>query len=104
MIAAENGKTAMEKVTVLNGIIGGLNNRISNLQGMVAEYQSKDSVYSKVIHGYVLEVGNLEAQKQTLTNWVQSLERQVKKEKRKRFWTTIAGVVGIGLTAYLSAQ
>lgn len=104
MLAAENGKSAQEKVIVLNGIIEGMDARIKNFQDMIAEYESKDSVYVKIINGYVLEVKNLEAQKETLTQWVKSLEKDLRKEKRKRFWTAVAGVVGIGLTAYLTSQ
>lgn len=104
LIAAENGKAALEKIVVLNSVIADMNGRIENFKNIIAEYQSKDSVYSNIINGYEKEVANLEEQKETLTKWVQSLEKQLKKEKRKRLWTAIAGVVGIGLTAYLTTQ
>lgn len=75
LIAAEQKKVLEERVTILN-------ERIVNLQGIIKDLQGRDSV---TILTYEKQIKELELQRDIN-------EKLLKKEKRKRLWTGIAGV------------
>lgn len=74
LIGAKQGNELKERVTILS-------DRISNLQGIIRDMEYKDSA---TVAGYEKRITELYVQKEIL-------EKLLRKEKRKRFWTSVGG-------------
>jgi hypothetical protein len=84
LVAAEQKKVLDEKIIILN-------ERISNLQGVIKDFQGKDSI---TVLTYETQLKEFRLQKEIL-------ERDIKKLKRKLFWTKAAGIAGIAGAFYI---
>lgn len=91
LIAAEQKKVLESQVTLLNERIFGLNEIIKNLN-------EKDSVSVKT---YNDQLAVMRQQKELFMDQLNGYERLLRKERRKRFWTAVGGVVTTGLATYL---
>jgi hypothetical protein len=92
----------------MKGLIDSLQMRIGNLQGIIGQYQGKDSIQAKIVETYKDEIRSLEGQVAIYKHALQSLEakyqKDLKRERRKRFWTAAAGVAGMIGVAYVCSQ
>ena len=91
---------AAEQKKVLEGQVILLNQRIMGLNDIVRNMVEKDSVTVKL---YTDQIQITKEQKSLYQSQITSLEKAVRKERRKRFWTGAGGVVRTGIALYLFA-
>lgn len=91
---------AAEQKKVLEGQVILLNQRIMGLNDIVRNMVEKDSVTVKL---YNDQIQITKEQKSLCQSQITSLEKAVRKERRKRFWTGAGGVVTTGIALYLFA-
>jgi hypothetical protein len=90
-----------ERIGYLNDDINILNQRIVEKEGIIRDLKSKDSTSSAIIRTYEREIGAIKEQRMILEDQAKIFAKQLKREKRKRFWTAAGGVAGVGIMAYL---
>ncbi len=90
-IAAEQKKVLEQQVYVLN-------ERITGLQKMIVNLNEKDSA---TVEGYQLEIRTMREQQDIFVDQINSFEKLLKKERRKRWWTAAGGFVSVGALTYL---
>ena len=91
MIAKEQKKLFEQQVNVLN-------DRILNYRNIITNLNEKDSA---TIEGYELELKTMREERLIFEDQVKSLEKLLKKEKRKRKWTAAGGLALTGIATYL---
>lgn len=91
---------AAEQKKVLEGQVILLNQRIMGLNDIVRNMVEKDSVTVKL---YTDQIQITKEQKTLYQSQITSLEKAVRKERRKRFWAGAGGVVTTGIALYLFA-
>lgn len=94
MIAAEQKKVLEEQVIVLN-------KRITEKDSIVSLFKSKDDTSKQVIQTYENEIAVMKDQRKIFETEIKQNEKIIRKLKRKVFWTSAAGVVGMGTMAFL---
>jgi len=90
-----------ERIALLNDDINLLNKRIIEKQSIIDDYRDKDTAHIRIVGTYEKEIAVMEEQKKTYQAEIDRLNSELKKEKRKRFWSSVGGVAGIGIMAYL---
>jgi hypothetical protein len=90
-----------ERIGYLNDDINILNQRITEKESIIRDLKSKDSTSSDIIRTYEREIGTMKEQRKILEDQAKDFAKQLKREKRKRFWTAAGGVAGVGIMAYL---
>lgn len=100
-IAKKQRTVLAERIVLLNDEIGLLNKRIAEKQGSIDDYITKDTAHIREVGAYQREIAVMNEQKKTMQSEVDRLTGELKKEKRKRFWTSVGGVAGIGIMGYL---
>lgn len=91
MIAAEQKKVLDEQVILLN-------QRIAGYELMIKEYKEKDTA---TVGGYEREIALMKDQRKIFEGQIKDNEKVIRKLKRKVFWTSAAGVAGMGTMAFL---
>lgn len=75
-----------------------LQDRITELQGIITNLKEKDSVSVQLFRDQ-LEV--MKQQKTLFQDQLNGYERLLRREKRKRFWSSAAGIAATGIATYL---
>jgi len=70
-------------------------------QRQIQNLSSQTANYRNIIATYKLEIKALEDQKILYEKQVASLTKQLKKERRKKKWITVAGTAAVGVLVYL---
>lgn len=91
MIAAQEAKVLKEQKVLLE-------ERIDNLKQQITALEEKDSEKTALFNN---QLANLLEQKAIYTDQINTYEKLLRKERRKRFWTGAAGVVTTGVATYL---
>ena len=94
MIAAEQKKVLEEQVTVLN-------KRIAEKDSIIRLLQFKDETNEQLIQTYIDEMKVMQDQRKIFEGALKDSEKQIRKLKRKVFWTAAGGIVATGATAFL---
>lgn len=88
-------KRAADSMNVL------LQMRIVSLTAAVERLQERDSV---TVMAYKEQISDLRKEQAIYRDQVNTFEKLLRREKRKRFWTSAGGVVATGLAIYLSTK
>ena len=88
----EKGEVYKQQVTLLN-------NRISLLNSQISELQEKDSANSVSSRN---QIKLLLQEKELHQDQIKIMEKMILREKRKRKWTAVAGILSTGAAIYLS--
>ena len=91
VIAAKQGDVLKEQVTLLN-------TRISLLQSTIKELEAKDSVTTAAC---LDQIANLNQQKALYTDQLNTYEKLLKRERRKRRLIQATGIAVAGVVGYL---
>jgi membrane-bound lytic murein transglycosylase len=90
---------------VLDSLVISLNADIRSYEIVVKQLQEKDSVNVEIIRTYIAMIDTMKEQRKILEDQIATLNKEVKKWKRKTRWTAIAGAVatigGIVTTVFL---
>ena len=92
VIAAKQGDVLKEQVKILN-------ERVALLQSMVFNLEQKDSANTSQS---VNQVALFKQEIDLYKDQIKTFERLLKREKRKRFWSTAGGVITSGIILYLT--
>lgn len=84
---------AAKQKKVLDSLVVSLNADIRSYEIIVRELQAKDSVNKEIVSTYIAMVGTMKEQRKILEDQIATLNKEVKKWKRKERWTAIAGAV-----------
>src|SRR5690348_15072903 len=85
---------AAKQKQVQDTLINILRSDISELTSIRVQFEGKDSTNKLII-------GAMEEQKKVLEGQITSLNKELKKQKRKTKWTAIGGIVLSAATAFL---
>jgi hypothetical protein len=91
VIAAKQGDALKQQVVILN-------DRIGLLQSIVKELELKDSASKS---GYTAQIAALLEEKKIYQDQLNTYEKLLKRERRKRRLATAGGIVTTGLAIYL---
>lgn len=94
LTSAEQGKILKEQVTILN-------ERIANQEIIIDNLKEKDAV---TVAAYQKEIEQMKEQRATFEDQIKSYERLLKREKRKRVFTGIAGILTTAATFYIATK
>lgn len=94
MIAADQKK-------ILDSLVTLLNYRIVEKESIITDLKQKDTANINIIHTYENQILVMKDQRTVWEDQIKALTKTVKKERRKRRWTSIAGVTLIGIATYL---
>lgn len=94
LIAAEQKKVLEQQVVVLNL-------RIAEKDSIIALLRFKEETGEQIIKTYEDEVSVMKDQRKIFENEIKQNEKIIRKLKRKVFWTSAAGLAGVGAMAYL---
>lgn len=78
-----------------------LNDRIANLERLIGELNALDAANVSVIAAYKKEIEELKGIRTLMEADYKTVWKQLKKQKRKTFWTAIAGIVSVIGTIFL---
>lgn len=90
--------TAAEQKKVLDEQVVLLNQRISGFELIVQQYKDKDTA---TVGSYERQIAIMKDQRIIFEGQIKQNEKIIRKLKRKVFWTSAAGVAGMGVMAYL---
>lgn len=94
VIAAEQGKNAIEKIKVYESQISVLNERIDGFNKIIATYREKEGNYNKIIET-LEDQKKIYLQEKTLyENRIVSLEKEVAKNKKAKKRLSVLGLIG----------
>lgn len=91
LIAAEQKKVLEQQVEILN-------ERISGYEGIIEALQDRDSA---TVSGYEKQITLMKEQRVVFEAEIKLLNKEIKKLNRKVFWTSVAGLAGVGTLAVL---
>lgn len=89
---AEEAKVLKEVVKQKQDDIDLLNARIQNAEKIISTFVEKEDNNTEIIKQLQEQKKIMEDQKKILLDEVAKINKQLRKEKRKRFWTAMAGV------------
>lgn len=92
LISAKQGDVLKQQVIILN-------DRIALLQSTITQLEQKDSA---TVIGYQSQILALHQEQDLYKDQINTYEKLLRREKRKRRWATLGGVVTTGLVLYLS--
>lgn len=90
LIAAEQKKVLEDQLAIVN-------ERIVGLEARIAIYKDKDTF---TVASFQREISNYKEQKIILLETVAGLNKQLIRERRKRFWTAAGGIAATGIAAF----
>ena len=91
LVAAEQKKVLEQQVVILN-------QRISGLELTINDLAEKDTA---TVGSYERQIALMKDQRILFENQIKTFEKMVIKERRKRFWTSVAGTLTTGIGVYL---
>lgn len=91
LVAASQKKVLDAQVVILN-------ERITGFEFAISQFHVKDSIR---VDGHKKEMDLKDQQNKILLDNIASLNKQVKREKTKRIFTGIGGVLATGIASYL---
>jgi hypothetical protein len=91
----------LERIALLNSDVVLLNQRIAVKDSIIAAYQAKDGNYTAIIKALEDQKALMQEEKKLYQDQVATMEKMLRKERRKRFWTAAGGVISTGAMAYL---
>lgn len=104
MIAAEQKKVLQERVNLLTSDLDLLNSRIILKEAVIADLKDKDSISLDIISTFRNEISVMQDQRKIWEGEIKSLQKQLKKQKRKTFWTAMAGVASTAGAFWLGSK
>lgn len=94
MIAADQKK-------ILDSLVTLLNYRIVEKEAIITYLKQKDTANNNIIHTYESQILVMNEQRKIWEDQIKSLNKTVRKERRKRRWTAIAGIATTSILVYL---
>jgi len=94
LISAKQGDALKQQVVILN-------DRIGLLQSIVKELELKDSASKS---GYTAQIAALLEEKKIYQDQLNTYEKLLKRERRKRRLATAGGIITTGLVVFLSIK
>lgn len=91
LIDARQKDVLVEQVNILN-------ERIAGLQSIIANLHEKDSA---TVVGYESQIRIMAEERIIFEDQISTLEKMLKKERRKRKWTAFGGIALTGIATYL---
>lgn len=91
LVAAEQKKVLEQQVEILN-------ERIAGYEGIIEALQDRDSA---TVSGYEKQITLMKEQRIVFEGEIKELNKQIKKLNRKVFWTSVAGLAGMGTLTFL---
>lgn len=91
----------LERIALLNSDVLLLNQRIAVKDSIIAAYQAKDGNYAAIIKALEDQKALMLEEKKIYIDQVATMEKMIRKEKRKRFWTAAGGMLSTGAALYL---
>lgn len=99
---AKNQRTVLaERIVILDSNIIYLNQTIAVINRNIVALQAKDENNKVIIIQLQEQKQIMMDQRKIFEDEIKSLQSELKKERRKRFWTSVSGLAGIGIMAYL---
>jgi hypothetical protein len=90
--------TAAEQKKVLDEQVILLNQRIAGFELVIKEYKEKDTA---TVGSYERQISTMKEQRKIFEDQIKQNEKIIRKLKRKVFWTSAAGIAGMGTMAFL---
>lgn len=94
LAAADSGRVYKRQVEQLQVDIGLLTDRIKEKENIITDLTTKDSLNDKIFDSFTREIFVMKEQRKLF-------EKQIRKLKRKAFFSSAIGLLGIGTLAYL---
>lgn len=94
-VAAEQGRILSDLVTILNA-------RIEELQLLIDDLKDKDMNNYEIIQTYKSEIRIMQEQRAVFEKQIADLNAEIKKLKRKNFWTSVGGIAAAIGIIYLT--
>lgn len=104
MIAAEQRKVLQERVNLLTSDLDLLNSRIILKEAVITDLKDKESINALIITTFRNEISTMQDQRKIWEGEIKSLQKQLKKQKRKTFWTAMAGVASTAGAFWLGSK
>lgn len=101
---ADSLKTYKQIVIEVRKDIDILNERITGLGNVISSLNEKDLNNSEIITQLQEQKKIMEDQKSILLDQIAKVNKQLRKEKRKRFWTAAAGVATTAAAFYIGSK
>lgn len=89
---------------VLQERINLLTTDISLLQERIANLKTKDSVNTLLIATYEAQVSTMQEQRVIFEDQLKAYEKLIRRQKRKTFFTGLAGIVTTAVTFYIATK
>lgn len=100
-IAKKQRTVLAERIVILDSNINYLSRSIDAANRTIGALQNKDENNKAIITQLQEQKKLMTDQRKIFEDEIKVVQTQLKKEKRKRFWTSVGGVAGIGIMAYL---
>ncbi len=81
-----------------------LNTDISLLQERIANLKTKDSANTQIIATYETQLYTMQEQRVIFEQQLKSYEKLLRRQKRKTFFTGMAGIVTTAITFYIATK
>lgn len=78
-----------------------LNDRVANLERLIGELNALDAANVSTIAAYKKEIEELKSIRTLMEADYKTISKQLKKQKRKTFWTAIAGILATAGSIWL---
>lgn len=89
---------------ILLGDIKNLNQRISEKEAIIKQLEKNDSVSLAIIDTYKREIAVMKDQRGIYEGELKVIQKQLKKEKRKRIFTGIVGIATTAIAFYIGSR
>ena len=90
--------TAARQKQILDTVVINLNQQIDNLNAIISNYKDKDNA---LVKSYESQVSLLNEQKNNALKSITDLNKALRKERHKRFWTGVGGVAATLTVGFL---
>lgn len=100
-MAAKERDILKERIGILTVDISIMNRRLSQKDSLITEYQAKDNANDVIIASMREQRAALEDEKKIFNDQLRGYEGLLRRERRKRFWTTVGGLVTTGIAGYM---
>ena len=102
LTAAKQRDVLQEKINLMGSDVTILNNRITELQGAISDFKAKDDGFNQIVNTYTSEIQIMQEQRAILEKQITDLNSEIKKLKRKNFWTSVGGIAAVIGIIYLT--
>lgn len=101
---ADSARTLKKIVQEKQKDIDTLSARINILKEVISEYKEKEVINFNVVNSYEKQIIVLNSEKEIYKQQVFDFEKLLRKEKRKKKWTAISGIVTTAGAIWLGMQ